>query len=261
MNSSSIRRQEAIVGLFVLIAAALLIITVFSLTGFFNRGDVLYRAFFKNAGGLRPGGEVRYAGGPPVGRIEDVRYDQHDTTRMEIVFRVKPDIPVKTDSVVVISSNSPLSDNFLGIVPGSKVAQRAPSGSTLKSSEYVGFGDLEAELAGLAPQARVLLDNLNQRIVELQTTVARVNDVLNDKNRANLSASLGTVRGVLDENRQPLHSTITHFDDASARIAPLLDDLKKTNADAQKTINTLEGTIAENRPDLRESIVELRRDL
>jgi len=261
MNSSSIRRQEAIVGLFVLIAAALLIITVFSLTGFFNRGDVLYRAFFKNAGGLRPGGEVRYAGGPPVGRIEDVRYDQHDTTRMEIVFRVKPDIPVKTDSVVVISSNSPLSDNFLGIVPGSQVAQRAPSGSTLKSSEYVGFGDLEAELADLAPQARVLLDNLNQRIAELQTTVARVNDVLNDKNRANLSASLGTVRGALDENRQPLHSTITHFDDASARIAPLLDDLKKTNADAQKTINTLEGTIAENRPDLRESIVELRRVL
>jgi phospholipid/cholesterol/gamma-HCH transport system substrate-binding protein len=261
MNSSSIRRQEAIVGLFVLIAAALLIITVFSLTGFFNRGDVLYRAFFKNAGGLRPGGEVRYAGGPPVGRIEDVRYDQHDTTRMEIVFRVKPDIPVKTDSVVVISSNSPLSDNFLGIVPGSKVAQRAPSGSTLKSSEYVGFGDLEAELADLAPQARVLLDNLNQRIVELQTTVARVNDVLNDKNRANLSASLGTVRGVLDENRQPLHSTITHFDDVSARIAPLLDDLKKTNGDAQKTINTLEGTIAENRPDLRESIVELRHVL
>jgi ABC-type transporter Mla subunit MlaD len=261
MNSSSTRRQEAIVGLFVLIAAALLIITVFSLTGFFNRGDVLYRAFFKNAGGLRPGGEVRYAGGPPVGRIEDVRYDQHDTTRMEIVFRVKPDIPVKTDSVVVISSNSPLSDNFLGVVPGSKVAQRAPSGSTLKSSEYVGFGDLEAELADLAPQARVLLANLNQRIVELQTTVARVNDVLNDKNRANLSASLGTVRGVLDENRQPLHSTILHFDDASARIAPLLDDLKKSNADAQKTINTIEGTIAENRSDLRESIVELRRAL
>jgi phospholipid/cholesterol/gamma-HCH transport system substrate-binding protein len=261
MNSSSTRRQEAIVGLFVLIAAALLIITVFSLTGFFNRGDVLYRAFFKNAGGLRPGGEVRYAGGPPVGRIEDVRYDQHDTTRMEIVFRVKPDIPVKTDSVVVISSNSPLSDNFLGIVPGSKAAQRAPSGCTLKSSEYVGFGDLEAELADLAPQARVLLDNLNQRIVELQTTVARVNDVLNDKNRENLSASLGSVRGVLDENRKPLHSTITHFDDASARIAPLLDDLKKTNADAQKTINTLEGTIAENRSDLRESIVELRHVL
>jgi phospholipid/cholesterol/gamma-HCH transport system substrate-binding protein len=221
----------------------------------------LYRAFFKNAGGLRPGGEVRYAGGPPIGRVEEVRPDPKDASRMEIAFRVKPDVPIKTDSIATISSNSPLSDNFLGIVPGSKAAQRAPSGSTLKSSEYVGFGDLEAEIAELGPEAKLVLANLNQRLTELQVTVARLNDTLNDKNRENLSASLGTVRGVLDENRKPLHSTITHFDDASARIAPLLDDLKKTNANAQKTINTLEGTIAENRSDLRDSIVELRHVL
>jgi len=261
MNAASTRRQEAIVGLFVLIAAALLIATVFSLTGFFNRGDIPYRAFFKNAGGLRAGGEVRYAGGPPIGRIESVKSDVHDTTRMEITFRVNPDVPVKTDSGAEISSNSPLSDNFLGIVPGTNAAPRAPAGSTLKSKEYVGFGDLEAEISELGPQAKVLLGNLNDRIIELQVTVARVNDVLNDRNRANLSASLGTARGVLEENRQPLHSAVTHFDEASAKIAPLLDDLKKTNADAQKTINTLEGTIAENRSDLRESIAELRRVL
>ena len=104
MNSASTRRQEAIVGTFVIIAAGLLIATIFSLTGFFNRGDVPYRAFFKNACGLRPGAEVRYAGGPPVGRIQDVRTDAHDTTRMEIIFRVKPDVPVKTDSTATITS-------------------------------------------------------------------------------------------------------------------------------------------------------------
>jgi phospholipid/cholesterol/gamma-HCH transport system substrate-binding protein len=259
MNSSSMRRQEAIVGLFVIIAAGLLIVTVFSLTGFFNRGDVPYRAFFKNAGGLRPGSEVRYAGGPPVGRIETVRNDAHDTTRMEIVFRIKPDVPVKIDSIATISSNSPLSDNFLGIVPGTNTAARAPAGYTLKSNEYVGFGELEAELADLGPEARALMRNLNQRVTELQVTVARVNDLLNDKNRANLSASIGNVRGLLEENRKPLHTTITHLDDASAKFAPLLDDLKKTNADARQTINSLEGTIAENRTDLRQSIADLRR--
>jgi len=261
MNSSSTRREEAVVGLFVLIAAALLIFTVFSLAGFFNRGNVQYRAFFKNAGGLRPGAEVHYAGGPPVGRVEAVRTDARDTTRMEIIFSIKPDVPVKTDSVAKISSNSPLSDNFLGIVPGSSAAQRAPAGSTLQSNEYVGFDELEAEIADLGPRAKVLIDNLNQRVVELQVTLTRVNDLLNDKNRAELSASLANVHGVLEENRKPLHSTITHLDDASAKFAPLLDDLKKTNADAQKAINTLEGTISENRTDLRQSVEELRRVL
>ena len=261
MNSSSTRREEAIVGVFVIVAAGLLIVTVFSLTGFFSRGDVPYRAFFKNAGGLRPGAEVRYAGGPPVGRIEDVRTDARDTTRMEIIFRVRPDIPVKTDSIAAISSNSPLSDNFLGIIPGSNAAPRAPAGYTLRSNEYVGFGELEAEIAELGPEAKILLGNLNQRVSELQVTVARVNDVLNDKNRANLSASIGNVRSVLEENRQPLHSTITHLDDASTRIAPLLDDLKKTNADARQAINSLEGTISENRSELRQSVADLRRML
>lgn len=259
MNSSSTRREEAIVGLFVLIAIAILIATVFSLTGFFNRGDVVYRSFFKNAGGLRPGGEVRYAGGPPVGRIEAVRTDPHDATHMEIVFRVQPGVPVKTDSTAAISSNSPLSDNFLGILPGTNEAPHAPPGSALKSVEYVGFGDIEAEIAELGPQAKVLLGNLNQRVVELQSTVARVNDLLSDKNRENLAASLSNIRGVLQENRAPLHSTVTHVDEASAKISPLLDDLKKTNADAQRTINALEGTLNENRPDLRESIESLRK--
>src|SRR5262249_50581361 len=218
-----------------------------------------FHSYFKNAGGLRPGGEVRYAGGPPVGRIQDVHTDPHDGTRMEIVFRVHRDIPVKTDSLATIPSNSPLSDNYLGILPGSNQAQRAPDNSVLRSIEYVGFAELEAELAELGPQARILLGNLNQRVTELQVTVARVNDLLNDRNRDNLAASMANVRGVLEENREPLHGTINNLNQASAKIAPLLDDLKKTNADAQKTISALEGTLKENRPDIRQSVEDLRR--
>jgi len=47
--------------------------------------------------------------------------------------------------------------------------------------------------------------------------------------------------------------------DASAKIAPLLDDLKKTNAQLQKTLDSVEGTLDENRPDIRKSVEDLRR--
>lgn len=259
MSASSTRREEALVGIFVLVAAALLIATVFSLTGFLHRGDIEYHAFFNNAGGLRPGAEVRYEGGPPIGRIESVRFAPKDVTRVEITFHVNPDVPVKTDSTVCITSNSPLGDNYLGIIHGTNAAARAPSGSTLKTKDYVGFSDLEEQLADLGPQAKELIGNLNARVKELQVTLERVDDVLSDRNRQNLSASLEDVRGVLEENRKPLHTTITNLNEATAKVSPLLDDLKKTNADARKTINELEGTLSENRGDVRKSVEDLRR--
>src|SRR5215470_16737522 len=122
MKQGTTKREEAFVGLFVLIAAGLLIATLFSLTGFLSRSDISYKAYFKNAGGLRPGAEVRYAGGPPIGRVKKVQSDPNDPTRMEVEFHVKPDVPVKTDSTVSITSTSPLGENFLGLLAGSKSA-------------------------------------------------------------------------------------------------------------------------------------------
>jgi len=261
MNSPSTRREAAFVGLFVIVAAGLLLATIFALTGVFGSGDNRYRTFFNNAGGLRPGTSVHYQGGPPVGRVESVRTDPHDVTRAEVVFRVNKDVPVKTDSVATITSNSPLSDNYLGIKPGTNAAPRAADGSILKSEEYIGFAELEAEIAALAPQAKVLLGNLNDRVSELRVTVDRVNDLLNDRNRANLSASISNVRGILEENRQPLHATVSNVNEASAKLTPLLDDLKKTNAQLQKTLDSVEGTVNENRPDVRKAVEDLRRVL
>jgi phospholipid/cholesterol/gamma-HCH transport system substrate-binding protein len=255
------KREEAYVGLFIVVAAALLIFTLMSLSGFFQRGEVPYRAYFKDAGGLRPGGEVRYAGGPPVGRITEVHSDPDNSSRMEIDFRVRPGVPVKTDSVVSITSISPLSDNFLAVAAGLQSSPRAPAGFTLKSQEYVGFADLEAQLNDLGPQAKELLANLNNRVKELQVTIVRVNDLLNDRNRANLASTLDNLRGTLQENRPALHDTLKNVDSASAKLAPVLDDFKKTVAEARQALDHVDATVTENRPDLHESISELRTAL
>jgi phospholipid/cholesterol/gamma-HCH transport system substrate-binding protein len=261
MPANVTKREEVFVGIFVIVAAGLLVATLFSLTGFLERGEVPYRTYFKDAGGLRPGGEVRYAGGPPVGRVKAVHADPNDSSRMEIDFTIRPSVPVKTDSAVSITSTSPLSDNFLAVAPGSKNAPRAPAGSTLKSQEYVGFATLEGELNDLGPKANELLTNLNARVKELQVTVARVNDLLNDRNRANLAATLDNLRGTLQENRPTIHDTLKNIDSASAKLGPVLDDFRKTVADAREALNHVDATLTENRPDIRQSIIELRKAL
>jgi phospholipid/cholesterol/gamma-HCH transport system substrate-binding protein len=193
--------------------------------------------------------------------VSKVESDPHDSTRMEIDFAVRPDTPIKTDSLAEITSVSPLGDNFLGIRPGTNAAPKAPVGSALKSIEYTSFSDIAALVGQVGPGANQLIDNLNGRASQLQVTLDHVNDLLNDRNRANFSASLGNVSGMLAEDRPELHSTLVHVNESSAKLGPLIDDFRKTSAQANDALAHLDATISEDRPDLQKSIESLRRSL
>jgi len=255
------KREQALVGLFVLVAAGLLIVTVFLLSGTFERRNTPYRAYFKNAGGISPGAEVRYGGGPPVGRVMHVRPDPANPARMEIDFTVKPDIPVKTDTLVTITSTSALGDNYIGLRGDKAKGPPAPPGSTLPSKEYTGFSDLSDSLADLTPQAKQLIDNLNARVTQLKDTIDRVNDLLNDQNRANISGSLSDVRGMLHDNRPTITSAIHNVNDASAKLDKVLDDIKPVIKRADDALAHLDGVITDNRDDIRQAVKDARKSL
>ena len=106
---------------------------VFAISGVFGRSAKSYHAYFPFAGGLEQGATVRYAGGPKVGRVEKLTIDPQNPARIDVVFSVQTDLPVKTDSHVKIMSMSPLGDNHLEILPGSAQAALAPPGSLLPS--------------------------------------------------------------------------------------------------------------------------------
>ena len=254
------RREQVWVGLFVLIAAVLLIASVLSVAGTFSRGNVPHRSYFKFAGGMEPGAAVRF-GGMKAGSVASVRVDPEDSTRIEIDFNVARNIPLKTDSLAKITSLGPLGDNYLELTTGTRQAAPAPPGSVVRSSETFSFSDLGDVVGTLQPMVQQTLQKLNQRLDELQTTVARANDLLNDRNRANISASLGSVNSMLAENRPKVAATLSNVETASARLTPLLDDLKGTMAQANDTLGHLDGVVLENRADLRASVSELRQTL
>jgi len=255
------KREQALVGLFVLVAGGVLVATVFALTGAFGGTAATYRAYFPFAGGLEPGATVRYAGGPKVGRVEKLQLDPKDSSRIEITFSVRSGLPVKTDSHVKIMSLSPLGDNHLEIVPGSEKAALATAGMILPSDPYVDFNALTAKINDIAPQAQQLLKTLNERASELQVTLARVNDLLSDSNRANLAATLAEARGMIAENRAPLKSTLQNVNSATQKLEPLLQDLRKTSAQANETLNHVDSLIGENRADVRQAVKDLRASL
>ena len=255
------KTETAMVGVFVIVASAILIGTVFALSGAFGRSTHTFHAYFPFAGGIEVGSTVRYSGGPKIGRVDTVRIDPQNPTRLEMTFRVQSDLPVKTDSHVKIMSMSPLGDNHLEILPGSLKATLAADGAQLPADSYVDFNALTAQINQLAPHAQELLVSLNDRAVDLKVTIERVNDLLNAQNRANLSATIANARGMLEENRPALHSTLTHINSVSTKLEPLLDDFRKTSAEASKTIDHLDAILGENRADLHKAVVDLRRSL
>lgn len=257
MNS---RREQVWVGFFVLVVTALLIGTVLSLAGTFSRGSIAHRAYFRFAGGLEPGAAVRF-GGMKAGSVQAVRVDPYDSTRIEVDFNVARDIPLKADSVAKVASLGPLGDNYVELTTGTRQAAVATPGSVVKSAESISFSDLGDMAGGLEPMVRQVLQNLNQRLDELQVTVARTNDLLRDQNRSNISAALANANSMLAESRPKVSATLTNVQTASAQLGPLLDGLRKSMAQAQDALGHIDALVIDNRQDLRSSVVELRQTL
>jgi phospholipid/cholesterol/gamma-HCH transport system substrate-binding protein len=144
---------------------------------------------------------------------------------------------------------------------GTKGAPLAAKGSELKSAETLGLGDLGEVIGNLAPVANQALDNLNQRLVELQVTIARVNDLLNDKNRADVSASLGNINGMLSDSRPKVAASLTNVQAATAQLVPVLDNLKTTMNEANTVLSHVDSLVVENHDDIRAIVTELRETL
>jgi phospholipid/cholesterol/gamma-HCH transport system substrate-binding protein len=255
------KREQALVGLFVLIAVAVLFGTVFTMSGAFGRSTTKFHAYFPFAGGLEPGATVRYAGGPKVGRVDSVQLDPQNPERLDIVFSVQSDLPVKVDSNVKIMSMSPLGDNHLEILPGTSQAPRALSGALLPSQKYVDFNALTAQINDLGPHAQELLRNLNDRASEVKETIVRVNDLLSSQNRVNLAATLAATRGMIEENRPQIKTTIQNVNALTEKMQPLLEDFRKTSDEANQALTHIDALVGENRADVRQAVVELRRTL
>lgn len=255
------KRDQAMVGLFVIVAGLLLAATVLALRGATGRESKTYHAYFPFAGGIEAGATVRYAGGPKVGRVERVGVDPQNPARIDITFSVQSDLPVKTDSHVRIMSMSPLGDNHVEIYPGGSQSVVAPVGSLLPSDAYSDFNALAEQLSSIVPDARELVRTLNDRATELKVTLDRVNDLLSPQNSSNLSATLANARGMIEENRPQIRSTLQHVNELSRKLDPLIDDLRKTSKQASQALDHIDSMIGENRPDVRKAVADLRQTL
>src|SRR5450432_626313 len=268
-------RERTLVGMFVLVAGGLFVGTMVVISGGIGGATVPHRAYFKFAGGVQPGALVRY-GGMTVGKVERVRVDPGNTTRIEIALLVSRDAPLKTDSVAKISTLGPLTDNYIEVSTGSQQTAVAPPGSVLLSAEAFGLPQLGDAAQAMLPDLQRALQKLNQNLDGLQVTLARANDLLNDRNRASIGNSLNkldrlvaevrpkatnsldNLNGLLTDARPKVSASLSNVQELTAKLEPLLQGLKAATASANDTLAHVDSTLVENRSDIRASVTGLR---
>jgi phospholipid/cholesterol/gamma-HCH transport system substrate-binding protein len=245
------------------------------ISGGLTGATVPHRAYFKFAGGVQAGAPVRY-GGMMVGKVQRVRVDPANSTRIEIDMAVNRDAPIKNDSVAKISTLGPLTDNYIEISTGSEQAGLAPADSVLLSAEAFGLPQLGDAAQAMLPDFQKALQKLNQNLDGLQVTLTRANDLLNDGNRAHIAGSLNNLDHLVAEVRPKANDSLDHLNgmltDASPKVSaslsnvqtatekltPMLDDLKVTMGRADDALMHVDSTVMENRPDIRAAVTGLR---
>ena len=87
-------------------------------------------AYFDDASGIGPKSRVQTAG-IPVGEVSGVRLEG---TRARVELRIRRDIPLKTDAMLVKRSESILGDYLIDLVPGSPNAPPMPEGGEIATA-------------------------------------------------------------------------------------------------------------------------------
>jgi phospholipid/cholesterol/gamma-HCH transport system substrate-binding protein len=252
------RINYVLVGAGVLVALGLLLATLFAITG---RGgaQTSYFVYYDNVTGLAFGAPVFYEG-YRIGQVDAITPERNGKTRYRVDLDVRKDWPIPNDSVARLQSSGLLADMSIGIREGQSPQMLAP-GSEIKG---LGGGDLFGAMNDLAGELTVLtrdrirplIDTLAERIDSITGTVdenlpeivAQTRELMVKLNRA----AEGVEKIVGAPNQEAIASTL-------ADIRQVADELDETKARADALLSSLNATVEENRPEIRQTVLDLQQ--
>lgn len=252
------RINYVLVGAGVLVALGLLLATLFAITGR-GGGTAGYFVYYDNVTGLQHGAPVFYEGFR-IGQVESIEPQRNGKTRYKVNIDVREDWGIPADSVARLQSSGLLADMSIGIKEG-QAAQMLEPGSEIQGlgggDLFAAMNDLAAELTVLTrDRIRPLIDTLAKRIdsitgtiddnlpeivvqtrdlmVKLNTAAENVNDIVGGANKKAIADTLADIRQVADE-------------------------LDETKARADALLSSLNATVEENRPEIRQTVLDLQQ--
>lgn len=253
------------VGLFVLAALITLLFVLYRLTGGGGQTDAYYTTY-RNVAGLNPGTLVTYEG-YALGKVADIEpLRDHEGTRYRVQMQVRQGWQIPVNSVARIYSEGLLADTVINISEGDSPEYLAAGGEIQGAQGadlFAVMGEVAGEFGELSNTTiKPLLESLGQTAStvgrELQT---RLPMILQDLQNlvARLEESSIYLSGIFNGGtEQQARKTLDNVEQAAVNFNELARGLVNIKDDAGELVSELDSLVVESRPDLQQSVSDLR---
>lgn len=216
------KSQKIRLGIFVFVAVALLLILLSLVIGskFLEKRDIYYIAYKDvSVSGLDIGSAVKYHG-IRVGRIEELKVDTEDITRVIVKISVKEKTPIKSDVKAVISAVGITGLKLIELVGGTTEAETLKPNSFIESGPSV-FEEITGKAEIISEKLEIVLNNLAE--------------ITKEANQRKVEKILTNINILLSENREPITNTLSNLDSISFYAI----QFTKSASEAVEKLNTI----------------------
>jgi phospholipid/cholesterol/gamma-HCH transport system substrate-binding protein len=182
------------VGLLVLAAIGILILTIFAVSGDITlfRKKTIVRTFMSNVDGLHKGAEVRLSG-VKIGSVQEIKFnpqipaDEKATDLIEIVLEISGKLNdveaiqrIRTDSIAVLKGAGVLGDNIIDISPGTTKGQPIQNNAVIPSYANKSVGDIINASKTAMDNLNVITDNIKDVTADIKKGEGSIGRFLKD---------------------------------------------------------------------------------
>lgn len=277
------RAQRARLGIFLLVAGALLVTLLIIVTGgklLEKRDSYFIRYKDVSVSGLDVGSQVKYHG-VRVGRVERIFIDPEIVETVVVEISLDHGTPVKTDVQATTSALSLTGIKIIELVGGTSLAKTLPVGSEIPAGAST-FDIISGKAEVVAEKLELVLTNLaeitggdNQAklfgMIDTTTLIlADVHNILSD-NREGIRTTIENIEIASEEIRilaesPELRRVIANLDTTTtelrtAEFGKAMADLRIALTNAKSTLNHIDLILLKGRHDMLSSLEVLRESL
>lgn len=205
-------------------------------------------AIFDTVAGLEPKSPVRLAG-VRVGTVDEIQLTPEGNAR--VIMSVHEDVKIYPGASARVASLGLLGEKYVEILPGNTAAAPLPEDQAvvIPGTEVPTIDDVTSQVSAIAHDVKAITESLRaavggpagqQRLIEIVENVRSVTervDLLILQNQGNVNATLENVAAI---------------------TADLRRDIPQIAASIESFADALQGTVGENRQDIRALVGNLR---